>query len=183
MIADEERSTATGKGRSAGGAFALPVSPKGKEGLCGCPDGMHQGTDSRSNWFFAVTSVFLLIMHHGHIQQGIKSVDTRPVRIALFAQVQKIGQKSVMTVCTLSLSLFSPVFGQTARAHLQPVQRDRRCCGFLAVQAGLSGVLPASPARSPEQRLVCCLSFYLSLRQVCPAALSVRRPRWPESFS
>ena len=30
MIAGKERSTATGKGRSAGGAFALPVSPKGK---------------------------------------------------------------------------------------------------------------------------------------------------------
>ncbi len=29
MIAGKERSTATGKGRSAGGAFALPVSPKG----------------------------------------------------------------------------------------------------------------------------------------------------------
>ncbi|KZP87607.1 hypothetical protein A3N46_24385 [Enterobacter asburiae] len=43
MIAREERSTATGNGRSAEGAFALPVSPKGKEGLCGCPDGTHQG--------------------------------------------------------------------------------------------------------------------------------------------
>ena len=31
MIAGKERSTATGKGRSAGGAFALPVSPQGKE--------------------------------------------------------------------------------------------------------------------------------------------------------
>jgi len=29
MIAGKERSAATGKGRSAGGAFALPVSPKG----------------------------------------------------------------------------------------------------------------------------------------------------------
>ncbi len=43
MIAGEEISTATGKGRSAGGAFALPVFPKGKEGLCGCPDECHQG--------------------------------------------------------------------------------------------------------------------------------------------
>ncbi|KTI45741.1 hypothetical protein ASV04_16340, partial [Enterobacter hormaechei subsp. xiangfangensis] len=29
MITGRERSTATGKGRSAGGAVALPVSPKG----------------------------------------------------------------------------------------------------------------------------------------------------------
>ncbi|KJX18189.1 hypothetical protein SG82_18925 [Enterobacter hormaechei subsp. xiangfangensis] len=43
MIAGKERSTATGKGRSAGGAFALPVFPKGKEGFCGCPDECHQG--------------------------------------------------------------------------------------------------------------------------------------------
>jgi len=31
LIASEKGSTATGKGRSAGGAFALPVSPQGKE--------------------------------------------------------------------------------------------------------------------------------------------------------
>jgi len=37
MIAREERSTATGKGRSAGGAFALPVSPKGERGFVRLP--------------------------------------------------------------------------------------------------------------------------------------------------
>jgi len=33
LFAGKERSTVTGKGRSAGGAFALPVSPQGKRFL------------------------------------------------------------------------------------------------------------------------------------------------------
>jgi len=45
LITGKVRSTATGKTSSAGGAVALPVSPQGKEGLCGCPDAMHRGTD------------------------------------------------------------------------------------------------------------------------------------------
>lgn len=54
---------------------------------------MHRGQDFRSDRFFAVTSVFLFIVHHGHFQQGIKSLDASPIRLALFAQVQQIGQK------------------------------------------------------------------------------------------
>ncbi|MGX5079755.1 hypothetical protein, partial [Enterobacter mori] len=45
LITGKERSTATGKARSAGGADALPFSPQGKEGWCGCPDAMHRGTN------------------------------------------------------------------------------------------------------------------------------------------
>lgn len=54
---------------------------------------MHRGQDFRSDRFFAVTSVFLLIVHHGHIQQDIKSLNASPVRLALFAEVQQICQK------------------------------------------------------------------------------------------